>query len=151
MKSWEGDIPLLFSVWQLCNFFQSPYMIRNSRLHCRCNPQCLVNPAEVVKHKVKGNRIKKVVDLLAESIGKASKPPHAHTHGQILPLNVARWNMFFIGRSGRRVDSCRRVLVLLVFSCFQHTITAQAFQRGLDFKLRHYHPRLGVDSISQWV
>jgi len=69
------------------NLFQRPNMIRNARLHCRCNPQRLVNPAEVVIHEIKSRGEEMVFNLLTESVGQPCKASHAHTHSEVLPLN----------------------------------------------------------------
>lgn len=44
-----------------------------------------------------------ILELLRERIGQPSKPSHAHSHRQILPLNIARADVLRIGAS---VDHC---------------------------------------------
>ena len=77
-------------VYQFDQFINPPNVIRNPCLHRRCDPQRLVNPAEVVVHEVEGDRRDVVLQLLAEGVGQAREPPHAHPHGEVLPLHVAR-------------------------------------------------------------
>ena len=43
--------------------------------------------------KVQRNRRLQVFKLLAESVGEAREAPHAHPHGQVLPLNDAGRDM----------------------------------------------------------
>jgi hypothetical protein len=38
-----------------------------------------------------------VLDLLAESIGQPSEPPHAHPHREVLALHEARGDMGRVG------------------------------------------------------
>lgn len=38
-----------------------------------------------------------ILDLLAERIGQSRKPPHAHAHRQVLPLNVRRTDVLGVG------------------------------------------------------
>src|SRR5579864_2956495 len=52
-----------------------------------------MHSAKVVIHVVQRDHVTMVVDFLAESICEPSKPPHAHTHGEVLPFNIRRADM----------------------------------------------------------
>ncbi len=52
-----------------------------------------MNAAEIVVHGVQGNAVRMVLDLLGERIGEASKAAHGHTHGEIVPLDIAGRDM----------------------------------------------------------
>ena len=45
---------------------------------------------EVVMHVVQRHRIGMILRFLGEAIGEAGEPPHAHAHGEVLALGVAR-------------------------------------------------------------
>lgn len=55
-------------------------MVCNPRFHRRTEAQRLVNPAEVVVHVVRGNRVPVIVDLLGKRIGQAREAAHVHSH-----------------------------------------------------------------------
>src|ERR1700730_15030215 len=42
---------------------------------------------------MKADCVSMVLDFLGKRVRQPSEPPHAHAHGQILPLNVARRDM----------------------------------------------------------
>lgn len=65
-------------------------MIGYSGLHCRGDSQRLMNPGEIVVHEVEGHGMGLVFYLLAERIGQARHPSHAHSHREILSLYKAR-------------------------------------------------------------
>jgi hypothetical protein len=46
-----------------------------------------MQPHEIVVREMQGYRRPKVLDLLAESVGKPGKATHRPTHRQILTLN----------------------------------------------------------------
>jgi len=56
-----------------------------------------VDAAVVVVHEVQGDGSLEVVELLAEGVGQAREPPHAHPHGQVCPFNVAGANLLLGG------------------------------------------------------
>ena len=58
-----------------------------------------MNPAKVVVHIMKRDRVLQILKLFAERVGQPGKPAHRHAHGKILPLNVARGNMLVVGSS----------------------------------------------------
>src|SRR5438094_7838835 len=68
----------------------TPNMICNSRLHSRRDTQSLMNPAEIVVSKIQRQSRFEVLPLFRESTGKSGKPSHAHTHREILPLDIGR-------------------------------------------------------------
>lgn len=74
-------------------------MIANAGFHRWRNAQRLMNPAKIVMHVMKRNRVLQILKFLAECIGQARKSTHRHSHGQILALNVARGNVFVCGRA----------------------------------------------------
>ena len=43
-------------------------MIGNTRFHCRRNAQCLMNPAEIVMHVMKRDRMLQILQLFAECV-----------------------------------------------------------------------------------
>lgn len=49
---------------------------------------------EVAIHEMKGDRIRMIVDFLTESVRQASEAAHVHSHGKVLPLNVAGADVF---------------------------------------------------------
>lgn len=52
--------------------------------------------AEVEVHHVQGNRRRMILDLLRESVGKASEPATPHADIEILSLYVARIDKFVV-------------------------------------------------------
>jgi len=46
-----------------------------------------VNPNEIAIHKVKGNGVSVIVDLLGKAVGQASEAAHVHPHRKILAFN----------------------------------------------------------------
>src|ERR1035437_580766 len=72
-------------------------MISETSGHRWGNAKCLVDTAEVVVHVVKSNRGRVVLNLLTEAIRQTSEATHAHSHGEILPFNVAGGHMRSIG------------------------------------------------------
>ena len=71
------------------DFFQSPNVIGDTRFHCGCDAQGLVNPAEVVVHEVNRGGVFMVFQLLAESVGQSCEAAVAHAQREILPLYMA--------------------------------------------------------------
>ena len=47
-----------------------------------------MDAAKVVVREVQGGRRFQVFQLLTESVGQPGQSPHAHPHGEILPLDV---------------------------------------------------------------
>ena len=72
-------------------------MIADACCHGRCHAQGLLNAAEVLMHEVQRHRVLKVLDLLAEAVGQAGEPAHAHAHGQVLALHVAGGRLVHVG------------------------------------------------------
>ena len=52
-----------------------------------------MDPDVVVMGEVKSDRRAKVLHLLAECVRETCEAPHAHPHGQVLPLDVAGRNV----------------------------------------------------------
>ncbi len=76
-----GPMPVMLSrLQQPYKLFDGPNMIHESSFHCWRNSQCLMNLAEIVVHVVQRDGMTVIVDLLAVSIGEASKAAHVHSH-----------------------------------------------------------------------
>src|ERR1035441_7093831 len=73
-----------------------PNMLTDTSFHRRSDSQGLVNPREVVVHMEQGNHSDVIVELLAERISQPSEAPHVHSHVEILSLNVAGADVFWI-------------------------------------------------------
>ena len=67
-------------------FGHFPKLTRHASCHSRSNFQRLMDADEVIEHEVQRQHVLMVFDLLAESISKARKPAHPHTHIQALPF-----------------------------------------------------------------
>jgi len=55
----------------------------------------------VVVHKVQGNHVPVVLQLLAESVREPSKTAHPHSHGQIAALHKRCADVVWIGIARR--------------------------------------------------
>ena len=49
-----------------------------------------MNPAEIIMHVVERDSVHVVLNLLAEGVRQTCESAHAHSHGEVLPFNVAR-------------------------------------------------------------
>jgi hypothetical protein len=87
-----------------------------------------VNPAKVVVDEMHRDSQAMIVNLLAEPIGEPGKTAHGHTHREVLPLGMARANLFDFGQSEdgfpTRTDALsRRIALCAVPVDFdQHTV-----------------------------
>jgi hypothetical protein len=72
-------------------------MIGKTSGHSGRRAERLVNTAEVVVEEIEGHGANQVLDLLGEAVCQAGKPPHAHPHGKVLPLNVTGGDVVRIG------------------------------------------------------
>jgi len=54
---------------------------------------------EVVIGEMQRDRMIVILHFLAEAIRQSGKSPHVHSHGEVLPLHVARRNV-------SRIDCC---------------------------------------------
>src|ERR1022692_1094040 len=79
-------------------------MLTNASLHRRSNPQRLVNPAEVVVHMKQRQHSDVIFELLTEGVRQPGKPPHIHSHVEILSLNVGRADVLWVGRANDRLS-----------------------------------------------
>jgi len=105
-RGWKSPLDLLeqkagsgtvsFLVQQGNHFFQTPNVIGDASGHRRSNAQGLVNPAEVVIHKVQRDCGLVILNLLGKAIGQPGKAAHPHPHCEILPFNKAGGNVFGI-------------------------------------------------------
>lgn len=59
-----------------------------------------MDTSEVVPHEMQRNRVSVVFDFLAEPVGKARKPAHGHTHGEVLALHKRRADVFCVRMPG---------------------------------------------------
>ena len=72
-------------------------MVRHASGHAGRHAERLVQPHEVVMREVKRHGGAKVLHLLGERIRQPREPPHAHAHGEVLPLHVAGRDVRGIG------------------------------------------------------
>jgi len=72
-------------------------MIRQPSFHRRSDAQGFMNTAKIVIREVQRTSRFQVFDFLAESVGEARKPSHHHSHGQILPFDMAGADSLRIG------------------------------------------------------
>ena len=72
-------------------------MIGNPGFHSWRHTQGLVNSPEMIVHVVERHRGNVILNLLREGIGQTSEPAHGHSHGQILPLDIACADVLRIG------------------------------------------------------
>src|SRR5207245_3333844 len=65
-------------------------------------------------HEVQGHGGFQVFNLPTEGVGQSREPPHAHPHGQVLPLDVGRADVLGVGVAGaalsHRPDALRRAV-----------------------------------------
>ena len=66
-----------------------PYAIRETGFHCRSNAERLVYPAKIVVRKMQGARQPVGFDFFGECICQPGESAHLHTHGELLPLDMA--------------------------------------------------------------
>jgi hypothetical protein len=52
--------------------------------HCGADFECLVQPNEIVIHRVKRDRARVIFNLFAECVCQSRKAPHMHPHRKIL-------------------------------------------------------------------
>ena len=50
--------------------------------------QAHVRADEVVVQEVEAAHVNVVLELLAESVGASSEPPHSHSHGEVLTFDM---------------------------------------------------------------
>ena len=74
-----------------------PHVVGKTRFHGRGDTQGLVDAPEVVPHKMKRHGMRVVPHFLSERIGQSRESPHAHSHSQVLPFNIAGADVFRIG------------------------------------------------------
>lgn len=101
-----------------------------------------MNPAEIVIHVVKRNRVFQVLELLGVRIGQARESAHGHAHREILALNVGRGNVVVIGvatnyRLARSHADCRAVagfwpLLRIAVNLLEHRIINLCAKRILN-------------------
>lgn len=56
-----------------------------------------MNPAEVIVHEVKGERVIQVLNFLAKGVCQSSHSPHGHADGQVVALGVASGDVLRVG------------------------------------------------------
>jgi hypothetical protein len=82
------------------NLFDTPFVVGHAGGDGWRRLQRHVDPRENVGHEVQGHGSVEVFQLLAERIGQAREPAHAHPHGEVLPLHVARADLVRVGIAG---------------------------------------------------
>src|ERR1022692_2951980 len=92
-------------------------MLTNASLHRRSNPQRLVNPAEVVVHMKQRQHSDVIFELLTEGVRQPGKPPHIHSHVEILSLNEGRADVLWVGRANDRLSLGAKTLRRAVTGC----------------------------------
>lgn len=109
-------------------------MIRDSRFHRGRYSQGCMDATKVVVAKIQGQHRMQLAPLFAEGICQSGQPSHAHSHIEILSLNVRRTNL-----GGVRIPIDRD---LLCPGALGGRITLLAFARGnIDFnKLCEVNP-----------
>ena len=80
------------SIQERRDLFRSPDVIGHARRHRgrRVLAERAVGLQEVVSHEVQADHRRVVLDLLGEPIRQPREAPHAHPHGQVLPLDIRR-------------------------------------------------------------
>ena len=74
-----------------------PRSVSNASSHCRSSLDGRMDTAEIVVHEVERHRVRVHLDFLAEGVGQSRESPHRHPHREILALDVARGDVFFVG------------------------------------------------------
>ena len=81
--------------WRCFRFFHQFYYkldsmrcIAQACLHCRSHFQAFVNTAKVVVNEIQGKHVNVVINLLAEAVCQSGEAAHAHTHCEVLALDV---------------------------------------------------------------
>jgi hypothetical protein len=78
-------------------FPHAPDVIADSSSHCGRHPERLMATAEVVKGKPQHECCAVILKLFAEAVGQTGKAADAHSHREILALNMAGTNASRIG------------------------------------------------------
>jgi len=73
-----------------------------------------MHAAEIVVEEIQGNLMSMVLEFLAESVGQASVPTHAHSHGEVTALHERRADVLRIGLASKNASAtadtrCRTV------------------------------------------
>ena len=97
-----------------------------------------MNAAEIVVHRVEGDRIGMVLNFFGEGVGEPGKAPHSHTHREILAFDEARRNVLRVGvsRYGFHFAACAgrrtvaRFLLAGLIRFDQHSIVNVASERA---------------------
>ena len=92
-------------------------MLTDTRFHRRSNPQGLMDAAEVVVHMEQSQHSDVIFELLTEGVCQSGEPPHVHSHGEILSLNVRRADVLRVGRSDNRLSFGPKTLRRAVTGC----------------------------------
>jgi hypothetical protein len=78
-------------------FFQTPRMVRQSRLDGWRALDRRMYPGEIVVGEEQGERCLVILPFLAVAVREPGEPTNHHSHGPICPLNVARANRLVDG------------------------------------------------------
>jgi len=106
-----------------------------------------MHSAEIIVNRIEGNCMTKIIDLLGERISQPGKPPHLHSHGEVLTFNVTRGDVLWIGPAGNRCRHSSNALSRTVpsFGFGRHPVK---FNQGciIDFRTESILLRLaGAD------
>jgi hypothetical protein len=63
-------------------------VVTQASSHARGDSQRLVDSSEVVVYGVDRNHSRMILNFLRECVGQSGKAPHAHPHGQVVPLYI---------------------------------------------------------------
>jgi hypothetical protein len=109
---------------QINNLSDLPNVTGDSGFHRWCYSQGFVNPAEIIVHEMKRNRVFEIFDFLGESISQSRESPVHHSHGQVLALDVARRNVAHVGVADHRFTTCMENLWWAVSSFVSFALSA---------------------------
>lgn len=76
------------------------HSVSNARSHRRSTSKRLVTSHKIVVPVMGCDCVHVILDFLRESVCKASKATHGHSHGEVLPIDVASRNQIRIGIAG---------------------------------------------------
>src|SRR6266849_1702420 len=117
-------------------------MIANPCFHCWRDSQGLMNPAEVIVHIMKRDRMLKVLQFFRKAVRQPSEPTHGHSHSEVLSLNIACGDMVEVrqtsnDRLASSYTNCRTVSDLSAFwrvpvNLRQHRVVNFASKRIFD-------------------
>ena len=98
--------------------------------------------AEVIIHKVQGDAVSMVFDLLGESVSQPCKPAHGHPHGEVVALDVAGRYVCYIGIAfdAALADTCAFSGGCTVCPTIRRLPSRRASPVGRNPRHRQMHP-----------